>query len=308
MSKKLFNGHGKLLLFGEYAVLDGAKSLAVPCKVGQSLEVKPHRGSDLIWESYDHKGQLWFEAQISLYDFSSIRTSDEKVSKFLQKLLKGAVRYNTEFLNKWNGFKVINRLDFPREWGLGTSSTVIYNVARWADVNPFHLHFYVSSGSGYDIACAGAEGPILYQLKEDELSYREVDFIPSFIDKIYFLYLGRKQSSGEGIIHYTKNAKRRKQVAEEISQLTEEALGCDDITTYSKIIEEHEQIISTELKLQKVKEEQFSDFHGAIKSLGAWGGDFAMVVSEEPEEEIRKYFKNKSLETVLPYRDLIVSN
>jgi mevalonate kinase len=308
VSKKQFNGHGKLLLFGEYAVLDGAKSLAVPCKVGQSLEVKPHRGSDLIWESYDHDGELWFEAQISLYDFSSIRTSDEKVSKFLQKLLKGAVRYNTEFLNKWNGFKVINRLDFPREWGLGTSSTVIYNVAHWADVNPFHLHFYVSSGSGYDIACAGAEGPILYQLKEDELSYREVDFIPSFIDQIYFLYLGRKQSSGEGIIHYTKNAKRRKQVADEISKLTEEALACDDITTYSKIIEEHEQIISTELKLQKVKEEQFADFDGAIKSLGAWGGDFAMIVSEEPEKEIRKYFNNKSLDTILPYRDLIFSN
>ena len=308
MSKKLFNGHGKLLLFGEYAVLDGAKSLAVPCKVGQSLEVKPHRGSDLIWESYDHEGQLWFEAQISLYDFSSIRTSDEKVSKFLQKLLKGAVRYNTEFLNKWNGFKVINRLDFPREWGLGTSSTVIYNVATWADVNPFHLHFYVSSGSGYDIACGGAEGPILYQLKEDELSYSEVDFIPSFIDQIYFLYLGRKQSSGEGIIHYTKNAKRRKQVAEEISHLTEEALGCEDITTYAKIIEEHEQIIATELKLKKVKEEQFSDFQGAIKSLGAWGGDFAMVVSDEPVQQIRKYFKNKSLETVLPYKDLIFSN
>ena len=66
MPKKLFKSHGKLLLFGEYAVIDGAKSLAIPCKKGQSLEIKPHRGSDLIWECYDHNDELWFEAQIYL--------------------------------------------------------------------------------------------------------------------------------------------------------------------------------------------------------------------------------------------------
>ena len=111
MPKKIYRGNGKLLLFGEYAVLDGAKALALPTFRGQVLEIKPHRGSDLIWEAYDENNELWFEAQISLYDFSSIRTSDDKVSRFVQKLLKGAVRYNTEFLNNWNGFKVIHRLE-----------------------------------------------------------------------------------------------------------------------------------------------------------------------------------------------------
>ena len=34
-----FYGHGKLLLTGEYAVLDGAKALSIPTRFGQSLEV-----------------------------------------------------------------------------------------------------------------------------------------------------------------------------------------------------------------------------------------------------------------------------
>lgn len=40
MSEKLFYSNGKLLLSGEYAVLDGALSLAVPTKYGQLLSVK----------------------------------------------------------------------------------------------------------------------------------------------------------------------------------------------------------------------------------------------------------------------------
>ena len=67
------------MLTGEYVVMDGAKAIALPCKKGQTLEVKALRGSDLVWESFDEHGDLWFEAQISLYDFSSIRTSDEDI-------------------------------------------------------------------------------------------------------------------------------------------------------------------------------------------------------------------------------------
>lgn len=302
--KKKYRGNGKLLLFGEYAVLDGAKALALPTRHGQSLEVKPHRGSDLIWESYDFNNELWFEAQISLYDFSSIRTSDDKTSKFIQKLLKGAVRYNTEFLNNWNGFKVINRLEFSRHWGLGSSSTVISNVAQWADVNPFHLHFYVSNGSGYDIACAGAEGPIVYQLLDDQLSYEEIDFNPKCMDQIYFVYLGRKQSSGDAIIHYTQQAKKRKLLAKKISEITEHAVKCKGLKELCELMDEHESIIATELKIDRLKDLRFSDFKGSIKSLGAWGGDFCMVASKLSPTEVRSYFMKKGCNVIINYEDM----
>lgn len=293
-----------MLLFGEYAVLDGAKALAIPTHYGQSLEVKPHRGSDLIWEAYDANGEIWFEAQISLYDFSSIRTSDERTSKFVQKLLKGAVRYNTEFLNNWNGFKVINRLEFNRHWGLGSSSSVIYNIAQWADVNPFHLHFYVSNGSGYDIACAGAEGPITYQLLEDQLNYQEIEFDPGCTDQLYFVYLGKKQSSGDAIIHYTQQAKKRKDIAQKISTITDVAVHCKGLKAFRAAMDEHEQIISKELGLAKIKEKHFSDFDGSIKSLGAWGGDFCLVATELSAQQVSAYFAEHGLDTVISYKDI----
>jgi len=305
VAKKKFHGKGKLLLFGEYAVLDGAKSLSIPTSRGQSMEIKPHRGSDLVWESYDQDGELWFEAQISLYDFSAIRTSDDDIAKHIQKLLKGTVRFNTEFLNNWNGFKVINRLEFPRNWGLGSSSSLIHNLASWAEISPFHLHFNTSNGSGYDIACADAENPVVYQIDGDEINYTEVDFNPKCLDQIFFVHLGRKQNSDEGIKHYAKNAKKRKTVAKNISVLTEEALKCNSANSLRKIMEEHERIISAELKMTPIKEASFSDFNGSIKSLGAWGGDFAMVLSDMSPTEVTSYFKSAGYDVVIPYEEMI---
>lgn len=293
------------MLFGEYAVLDGAKCLAIPTSYGQALEIKPHRGSDLVWESYDEQGELWFEAQISLYDFSSIRTSDDEVSKSIQKLLKGAVRYNTEFLNNWNGFKVINRLEFPRNWGLGSSSTLTHNIASWAGISPFHLHFQISNGSGYDIACANAEHPLVYQVVDDEISFTELDFDPGCLDQIHFVHLGQKQNSSDAVKQYLRTAKKRKQVAKQITALTDEALACRGIDSLMKIMVEHERILGAQLNTTPIQEERFSDFNGAIKSLGAWGGDFIMVASKLSETEVLTYFKDKGLSTVIPYRKMI---
>jgi mevalonate kinase len=307
VAKKKFHGNGKLLLFGEYAVLDGAKSLSIPTSRGQSMEIKPHRGSDLVWECYDENGELWFEAQISLYDFSAIRTSDDTIAKHIQKILKGTVRYNTEFLNNWNGYKVINRLEFPKNWGLGSSSTLIHNLASWAEINPLHLHFFTSNGSGYDVACADAENPLVYQIDGDEINYTEVDFNPKGLDQVYFVYLGHKQNSEEGIIQYAKKVKKRKTVAKNISALTEEALKCSSITSLRKIMEEHERIISAELKVPPVKEERFKDFNGSIKSLGAWGGDFVMAVSDMSPTEVTAYFKSAGHDVVIPYEEMIYS-
>ena len=39
-----------------------------------------------------------------------------------------------------NGFKVTTKLDFPKNWGLGTSSTLINNIAQWAQVDALY-HF-----------------------------------------------------------------------------------------------------------------------------------------------------------------------
>ena len=69
---------------------------------------------------------------------------------------------NPEFLQSEQGFLVKTNLTFPRDWGLGTSSTLINNIAQWAKVDAFQLLWNSFSGSGYDIANAQYNTPILY--------------------------------------------------------------------------------------------------------------------------------------------------
>ena len=75
---KLFHANGKLLISGEYLVLEGALSLAVPTKKGQSLKFDPTDISFLHWKSLDVNGKIWFEAKFNTEEFNIIETSDEK--------------------------------------------------------------------------------------------------------------------------------------------------------------------------------------------------------------------------------------
>ena len=300
-----YYGHGKLLLTGEYAVLDGADALAIPTRLGQSMTIKKTRGSDLIWESLQPNGEPWFSAQISLYDFSALQTNDEQVASTLQKVLKNAVRLNPEFLDKWNGFKVETQLEFNREWGLGSSSTLIHLVAQWADVHPLELYFKTFNGSGYDVACAGSDTPIVYYNDEDEIGYTPVSFDPSFKDCLYFVYLGNKQDSELGIKEYLKVAKSRKKLAKEITRITDAIVECKDLQSFMALMDEHEQLIAQALKKTPIKDQRFSNFKGSVKSLGAWGGDFALVMSEQEETEVGEYFNDKGCDVIIPFSQMI---
>ena len=46
-----YYSHGKLLISSEYAVLDGAKALALPTKLGQRLEVTNRNTKNINWKS-----------------------------------------------------------------------------------------------------------------------------------------------------------------------------------------------------------------------------------------------------------------
>ena len=288
----------------EYGVLDGALALAIPTRYGQKMTIKQTRKSDIYWKSYDLEGHEWFMAQISLYDFSAIKTTDDQKALYLQKLLKGAVRLNSEFLSKWNGFDVKTYLEFDKTWGLGSSSSLTYMVAQWADVNPLLLHFECSNGSGFDVACAGAELPITYMMDGESVNYTEVDFNPKFKDKLFFVHLNKKQSSATAIKDYIKNAKGRKTLAKKQSEITKAVLKCTSLTKFIDLITQHEKLVGEHLSMTPIKEQHFSDFQGGIKSLGAWGGDFILIASDIGVEAIKAYFKSKGYETFIPYEEM----
>ncbi|WPU63144.1 GYDIA family GHMP kinase [Peredibacter starrii] len=310
MRDQYFYGHGKLLLSGEYFVLDGAQALALPTTVGQSMKVKYRHSYQptLNWKSVDHTGKTWFEADYEFWHFKPIRPTGDVTEKFVQDCLSAVRLQNPHFLRDDMDVFVETKIEFPLEWGLGSSSTFIYNVAQWAYVSPFELIKKTIGGSGYDIACAQAMGPLCFQKFEGKPQWESAPFNPSFKDDLYFVYLGQKQNSAREVVKYTDmKIEGKSQIVAEISQLTKEMIHANDLVTFNKIIKSHEDIVASALKYEKVKDLHFSDYWGEVKSLGAWGGDFALATSNRAPQETREYFENKGFTTVIPFTEIVRS-
>lgn len=301
-----YYAHGKLLLSGEYAVLDGALAWAVPTKYGQWLEIFPDQQGMMVWQALDHEHIPWFEATLKLSDLTVVQYNDEGFATRLSEVLQAVRKQNPDFLKTKEGIKVVTRLEFPQDWGLGSSSTLVSLIAEWAGVDAFKLLADSFGGSGYDIACAKSKTPILFNLLQGNPIWEAVKHTPPFKDHIYFLYLGKKQNSREGIARYKKLEIDYGKLVTEITLCTITMQAAQQVDTLQQSMEWHENLISNALQLNKVKDRLFPDFNGAIKSLGAWGGDFVMVVSAQNTAEVMAYFEAKGYHTILTWDELVL--
>ena len=302
--KQTFYSNGKLLLTGEYVVLDGALSLALPTKFGQNLTFEPIQSKQILWKSFDQDGSTWFEDEFTFDEIIDKRfDAENSVRNTLLEILNEAFQMNPDFLLDKNGFNIQTQLTFPKNWGLGTSSTLINNIGQWLHIDAFELLKRSFGGSGYDIACAKKDTPITYQLINNEPIYKTVSFYPEFRNNLYFVYLNRKQSSKSAIANYINNQQNIGKTIEKITKITQSVLSCSDIKTFVYEMEKHESIMSEILETITIKEAFFYDFNGVIKSLGAWGGDFVLVVSKDDPSG---YFKERGFETILRYDEMIL--
>ena len=304
--KQRFYSNGKLLLTGEYVVLDGAKALALPTKFGQDLTIENGTDKTISWTSFDSDGTIWFEDTIAINELATAKNplEEETVRGTLIDILREAQKLSPEFLNANTGFNVETRLTFPKRWGLGTSSTLINNIAQWAKVDAFALLKNSFGGSGYDIACAQNDTPIVYQLINEVPNVIKADFRPDFANQLYFVYLNRKQSSKAAIASYYNNRMIDLQEhIENINRITENVVTAQNIGVFARELEKHESIISDIVEMKTVGEVFFPDFDGVVKSLGGWGGDFILAVSKSDPSG---YFRDRGFETIVPYRDMIL--
>jgi mevalonate kinase len=300
-----FYSNGKLLITGEYLVLDGAKAFALPTKFGQNLIVEKGINQEIQWKSYDADRSIWFEDTISFSDISNERNPEsESVKSTLIAILHEAFVLNPDFINLSEGYTITTELGFPKSWGLGTSSTLINNISQWLQIDAFVLLKNSFGGSGYDIACAQNDTPILYHLEQGKPFVQKVVFNPSFTKDLYFVYLNKKQSSKTAIASYNINKKNNLVRTIALNdKITFEALKATTIKSFASAIEKHEADMSNILEMQTVKESLFSDFNGTIKSLGAWGGDFIMAITTENPSN---YFASKGYGTIIPYDEMIL--
>lgn len=298
-----FYSNGKLFILGEYYVLEGAKVFALPTKFGQSLDVFPISTTVLSWKSYDADGSVWYNDEIAVNDIiSNKQSSDDKVRNTLIDILHQAHIMNPTVLQT-NGFLIETKLTFPRNWGLGTSSTLINNIAQWFQIDAFELLQRSFGGSGFDIACAQNNVPVTYQVKNNQPIIDQVAFNPTFKDQIYFVYLNQKRDSKEAIANFRKKQKNLTDEVSEVSKMTEELLKIQDLETFISFFKRYEQNLSAILETPTIQEQLFPDFDGLVKSLGGWGGDFVMVASKENPIN---YFKEKGFEIIIKYQDMIL--
>jgi mevalonate kinase len=300
---KEFYSNGKLLISGEYVVLDGAISLALPTKYGQSLNITSLNEPKIVWKSLDESGKVWFQGEFKQKKGKFFALNSDELSSRLIQILEVAKSLNADFLEEEFGYSVITKLDFPSNWGLGTSSTLINNIANWAQVDAYILLQKTFGGSGYDIACAQNNLPISYQLKKSDKKISLLDFNPSFRENLFFVHLNKKQNSRDGIKHYREHKGNLESSIDLINEITIGMINCNNLSSFQGLIEKHENIIAEITKQITVKERLFKDFIGAIKSLGAWGGDFVLVASKTNPTS---YFKTKGYQTVITYDDMIL--
>ncbi len=321
-----FKANGKLLITGEYLVLHSALALALPLKFGQRMRVTPVAEPVIRWISEDSNG-VWLSGEFDPLTFSILQRDqpgDDMLPKFqfiseLLRLIKTINQHFPFFSAKepkapFTGAIVYIYADYPLEWGMGSSSTLLSLLAQWADIDVFSLFCKVSKGSGYDVVSATQSEPFFYKLLEKECSlpyqirYEVSQATPGLAlrNYAYFGYLGNKQDSVAEVNKYLKSGIVNPDFILRISELSKAICTASSYDYLKETILEHEQIISEVIGKQKVGEQRFAGLPFAVKSLGAWGGDFAMFVSDMSFEEIQALLASKGVRQLFTFNTICI--
>ena len=260
-----YRSSGKLLLSGEYWVLHGATALAVPTLLGQSLAYSDATHS-LRWTALDRSGTPWLDVPAQ---------HDPQVASLLRaaEALGGTVPATGH---------ATTRLEFDRDWGWGSSSSLTDLIAQWTGVDALELHFATSSGSGFDVACARARTAISYQ-KVGERSAQWTEVRATHWPTAHFalVYLGAKQDSQKEV--RAPRPEPQKADLDAISAISQELTAAATVGRWIELIEEAEVRTSRWIGQPRVQD-RFTGVRATLKSLGAWGGDFVLAVAEDPAE------------------------
>lgn len=295
------------MITSEYVVLRGAKAFALPTVKGQHLSVDEQENTDdstVYWKALDHEENVWMEATLRGSDMDLAYDRFGNATDLSDLLRFCASLRPQRFSDK--EITIETRLEFPRDWGLGSSATLFANLGKWLDIDPTVLLWYGHSGSGYDVITCREGKPVVYTMLEDDAGERSYHFEsvtwdPPFRDFIHFVHLGQKQNSEREIGLYAKE-QLSSCVHADFDAITEEILSARGIREFDFLLRIHEKMLSALLGRVRVKEALFPDYLGEIKSLGAWGGDFVMATGTE---EDMNYFREKGFSTILTFEQMI---
>ena len=301
-----FNSNGKILLTSEYVVLEGVECIALPTKFGQSLSVLKNNSKYINWTSYDYNNKIWFKEKYLIDSENKIKYSGDKnnISDTLLKVFNSVIKLSNTKINNIVGYDFVSKLSFSKDWGLGTSSTLINNLANWAKIDSYELLKQTFEGSGYDIACARSENPIQFNNYNSKITVKKSKFSPIYKENIFFIYLGNKQNSRDGIKDYmSKKNVLDEEIKNQFKLINQTIANTNNLNEFEECIIRHELLISKLIDIEPIKNRLFKDYNnGVVKSLGAWGGDFILATGSKVDMQ---YFLGKGYKTIFEYSQLI---
>lgn len=298
-----FYSPGKILLTGEYLVLEGVKGLALPTQKGQKIRFTPTPENKVVWKSYTEDNQCWVDCTFSLDGkLKDAKHTHPSVVHQLEQLFNIMQRLAPQKFP--SGFCIESFLEFPQNWGLGSSSTFVHNLAQWLAINPYELLDLTMGGSGYDIAVAQHGCPLFYERDKYHPKIEKVEFQPSFSENLFFVHLNEKRKSSDAIAGFSKKKKASSDTKKRIAEIGERICQSNNQKEFEDLLKEHEDLLSSLLGEASVQKRLFADFEGQLKSLGAWGGDFILASGNASTPA---YFDAKGYTTVIPFSDFIKS-
>lgn len=278
------------MLCGEYAVLCGAMAIAFPTKFRQCMEVEYSAGTGLIhWQSYDFDGFQWLRCSFHPdEDFQNHPLRN--VLQPIQAMLRLIRQNKPEVLPAEQDVTFRVKASFRKEWGLGSSSALIANIARWSGTDPWELMQVSFPGSGYDVAVAFHGKALTYRLEEGQRpTIRFIDYIPAWLEHFKVVFTGKKINSRDSVNENKPLFHRLEPHVDELDRMARSLLTAENAAEACELLRRYEGILASELKLEPGAG-LFPVYTGTIKSLGAWGGDALLV--EYREGEFEEVFKN----------------
>jgi len=262
------------MLFGEYAVLAGAWSCALPVKFRQNFEVSVKTGMGRIqWQSFDFEGKEWMNCHFSLADEAETLAS---VIRPLHQMLRLIAANRPDLCSPDLDLHVRIKASFRKEWGLGSSSALIANLAHWSQTDPFALMDVSFPGSGYDVAAAFQDVPLLYRIDENKRTTAPLPAFPEFLSEYRVVFLVKKVNSRESVFETRERIPLLNEYLPKLNRYGMEALQSTTPATFNHCMLMYEEILADTLGLEPTGS-QFADYQGLVKSLGAWGGDAVLV-------------------------------
>ncbi|MFO8086689.1 MAG: GYDIA family GHMP kinase [Bacteroidales bacterium] len=300
-----YYAHGKFLLTAEYLVMAGAQAVVMPLNLGQYLSAWYTSESEISWKSYYH-GDVWFEATFSSFTLEIQSSSDSSRAEYLQRMLKEALLLSSK-IPELKGLSIETVLEFKPTWGMGSSSTLMVNVARLFDVNAFDLHKAMSKGSGFDIAAGMTAVPFYFRLQKNQRKIVPVRLPELFYRHAYFVYSGQKADSQKAVDLFHQKQPDIKMPVKYINEITAQFTEVETFEELSRITIEHENFMEEVLD-DKSPLRRFGDYPYGMKSLGAWGGDFFLVMHPGKKSEVERYFHHKGCPLVFQAEELKIKS